>query len=142
LNIEVKEMTYEKLIEAAITAREKAYAPYSGFKVGAALLAEDGQVYTGCNVENASYSHTICAERAAVFNAVSAGARNFKAIAIVSEGEIPASPCGGCRQVLAEFSPGMRVLMANTKGQVVASTVRELLPLHFDANFLKGGPNA
>ena len=104
------------LASAAIEASQRAYAPYSKFKVGAALLAEDGRVFTGCNVENASYGLTNCAERTAVFKAVSEGATRFKAIAIAGGVGDVAMPCGACRQVLAEFSPEMEVLSARAGG--------------------------
>ncbi len=107
-----------ELIEKALEARKQAYAPYSGFPVGAALLAADGRVFTGCNVENASYGLTMCAERVALFKAVSEGAREFVAIAIAC-GESPCSPCGACRQVLAEFSPDIEVIMTDARGQRV-----------------------
>jgi cytidine deaminase len=107
-----------ELIEKALEARKQAYAPYSGFPVGAALLAADGRVFTGCNVENASYGLTMCAERVALFKAVSEGAREFVAIAIAC-GESPCSPCGACRQVLAEFSPDIEVIMTDSRGQRV-----------------------
>lgn len=122
---------YEELIRAALKARESAYAPYSGFKVGAALQGKDGSVFRGCNVENASYGLTNCAERSAVFGAVCAGVRDFTAIAIVTDLENPAAPCGPCRQVLAEFSPEMTVVLANTQGKQVVTSIRELLPMAF-----------
>lgn len=134
-------MPYAEIIKAAAETREKAYAPYSRFKVGAALLTEDGKIYTGCNIENASYSHTICAERVAVFKAVCAGAKSFQAIAIVTELDDPASPCGACRQVLAEFSADMKIIMANTKGKIIISNIKELLPLAFHLNNLGEGKN-
>jgi cytidine deaminase len=116
------------LIQAAGEARERAYIPYSRFGVGAALLAEDGRLFTGCNVENASFGLTCCAERTAIFKAVSEGCRRFAAIAVIAEGERPVSPCGACRQVMAEFAPGMRVLLANLKGETLLTSVAELLP--------------
>lgn len=134
-------MPFTEIIKAAAEAREKAYAPYSHFKVGAALLTEDGKIYTGCNVENASYSHTICAERVAVFKAVCAGDKSFQAIAIVTELDDPASPCGACRQVLAEFSGNIQIIMANTKGKIIVSNIEELLPLAFNKNHLGEGKN-
>lgn len=131
-------MKFAKLIEAAKKARANAYAPYSGFQVGAAVLGKDGLIFTGCNVENASYSLTICAERAAVFKAVCAGTTGFDAIAVVTELDVPAAPCGACRQILAEFSPEMEVIMANTRGESRTATLRELLPLAFDSSVLEG----
>lgn len=118
-------------------ARSKAYAPYSKFKVGAALLAKNGQVYLGCNVENASFGLTCCAERNAVFKAVSDGQREFKAIAIHSDSPEPTAPCGACRQVLSEFSPGMLVIMAGARGMVKSRKLKELLPNCFGPKSLK-----
>ena len=120
----------EKLIEMAKKARDNAYAPYSNFKVGAALLTEDGEIFTGANVENASYGLSICAERVAVFKAVSEGKRKFKAIAVVADTEKPTPPCGACRQVLAEFGD-LEVIMANLKGDVKVMKLSELLPEAF-----------
>jgi len=124
----------EELIRLAAAAREHAYAPYSGFRVGAALLTASGQVFVGCNVENASYGLTICAERAAVFRAVCAGERAFAAIAVVTDGGV--APCGACRQVLREFSADMRVLIADASAsadgrQHRETTIARLLPDSF-----------
>lgn len=121
----------EKLIAAAKKAREYAYAPYSQFAVGAAILGNDGEIYTGCNVENASYGLSICAERAAIFKAVSHGCLSFLAIAVVADGEEPVSPCGACRQVLAEFASDMVVVMSNLQGKMAYTTVEKLLPNTF-----------
>ena len=104
-----------RLITAAQAARRNAYAPYSHFTVGAALLAQDGTIYTGCNVENASYGLSICAERNAVFHAVASGTRDFLAVAVATENGV--TPCGACRQVLAEFNPQMTVLLVDAAGQ-------------------------
>ena len=134
----MKIVEYVRLIEAAREARLNAYAPYSGFKVGAAVLGENGLIFTGCNVENASYSLTVCAERAAVFKAVCAGTTRFEAIAVVTNHDVPAAPCGACRQVLAEFSPEMEVVMANTRGEFRTATLRELLPQAFDFSVPEG----
>lgn len=120
-------MTTQDLIEQAIAARQRAYAPYSNFQVGAALLAKDGRVFTGCNVENLSYGLTICAERNAVFAAVAAGVREFTAIAIVADTREPISPCGACRQVMAEFGD-FKVLSATLDGKTFESAVGQLLP--------------
>jgi cytidine deaminase len=120
-------MTNEALLEHAAAARQAAYAPYSKFQVGAALLSASGEVFTACNVENASYGLTICAERAAVFNAVAAGQRDFTALAIC----LPeaGSPCGACRQVLHEFAPNLPILLGDETGQLVRLTsLAELLP--------------
>ncbi len=119
------------LIERARAAARHAYAPASGFPVGAALLAEDGRVFCGCNVENASYGLTVCAERNAVFHAVAEGARRFTAIAIHTPTAEPGSPCGACRQVLVEFCDDMRVILCGIGPAVVRTTLAELLPRAF-----------
>ena len=127
-------MTHNELITSAITARKRAYAPYSEFQVGAALLGKSGRVYTGCNVENAAYGPSMCAERTAVFKAVSEGEREFEAIAVVTENGV--SPCGTCRQVMMEFAPEMTVIIADTQGNVRRTVVRDLLPDGFTPNQL------
>lgn len=119
-------MTHDELIARAIATRERAYAPYSNFKVGAALLGMSGQVYTGCNVENAAYGPSMCAERTAIFKAVSEGEHEFEAIAVVTENGV--SPCGTCRQVMMEFAPEMTVIIADAQGNIRHTTVRDLLP--------------
>jgi len=121
----------EKLINAAMAARERAYAPYSKYKVGAAILTRDGRYYTGCNIENASYSLTCCAERVALFKAVSGGERHFVAIAVTAGTEEYCVPCGACRQALVEFGGEIKVFMANKEGAYKVSTVAELLPAAF-----------
>jgi cytidine deaminase len=121
----------QSLVEAARAAREFAYAPYSGFKVGAAALARDGRVFAGCNVENASYGLCNCAERTALFAGVAAGCRpgDFTHIAVVADTPGPVSPCGACRQVMLEMGgPMFIVLQANLRGNLAQSTVAELLP--------------
>ncbi len=120
-----KKVTDEELIALAAEARKRAYAPYSHFAVGAALLAKSGKVYTACNVENVSYGLSVCAERAAVFKAVSEGEREFEAIAVVTENGIP--PCGACRQVLREFGEDMRVIVADEEGAYQVFSLRDLL---------------
>ena len=120
-------MTDRELLEMARQARNNAYVPYSRFPVGAALLTEDGRVYYGCNIENASYGLTCCAERTAIFKAVSEGVSRFAAIAVVADVDGPVSPCGACRQVMAEFAP-MRVILGNMKDDVQVTTVEGLLP--------------
>ncbi|MFQ5886559.1 MAG: cytidine deaminase [Anaerolineae bacterium] len=125
----------EDLVALAKEARKKAYAPYSHFAVGAALLAESGQVYAGCNVENASYGLSVCAERVALFKAVSAGEQRFKAIAVVTE--TMATSCGSCRQVLAEFGGDeLQVIIAAPEGQMEIYTLGELLPASFTSKDL------
>ncbi|MEO8616562.1 MAG: cytidine deaminase [Luteolibacter sp.] len=119
-------MDWETLVQVAWEAREKAYAPYSNFQVGAALLAEDGRVFSGCNVENISYGLTNCAERVAIGAAVAAGVRKFLAVAVVADTAVPISPCGACRQVLAEFAVP-RVLLVN-RAERVEFRLEELLP--------------
>lgn len=121
----------KELLEAALAARERAYAPYSKFLVGAAVRAISGKIYTGCNIENASYGLTICAERSALFSAVGAGERRFTALCVVGDTEAPISPCGACRQVMAEFKVP-KIILANLKGDVKEYTLDELLPLSFD----------
>ena len=123
-------MTPDQLIQEACVARQKAHIPYSHFGVGAALLTRDGTVYHGCNIENASYGLTNCAERTALFKAVSEGARDFTAIAIASNGSAP-YPCGACRQALNEFAPGLRVLVTWGEGEVDETTLPALLPHGF-----------
>jgi len=133
---------YSRLIQTAQKARENAYAPYSKFKVGAALLGKNGEVFASCNVENASYGLTMCAERVAVFKAVCAGVSDFEAIALVTDSLEPVSPCGACRQALAEFSSEMTIILANLTGQQVITTIGELLPMAFTkAKLGEGKPN-
>ena len=124
-------MMEKELLEAALAARERAYAPYSKFLVGAAVRAESGKIYTGCNIENASYGLTVCAERNALFSAVGAGERKFTALCVVGDTEEPISPCGACRQVMAEFKVPC-IILANLKGDVKEYTLEELLPLSFN----------
>lgn len=118
-------------------AQKKAHAPYSKYPVGAALLADDGTVFIGTNVENASYPLSVCAERSAISAAVASGHKKFRAIAIASKGPKAAPPCGGCRQVLAEFAPSFEVRSYATTGDELRSSVKELLPFAFEASFLK-----
>jgi len=124
-------MTVDELVVAAEEAREQAYAPYSGFRVGAALLTGEGRVYTGANVENASYGLTVCAERIAVFKAVTAGERNFATLAIVGSGQGYVFPCGACLQVLVEFAPSIKVIITDEKRQRKEYNLNEMLPRHF-----------
>jgi cytidine deaminase len=126
----------DPLVLAARRGREAAHAPYSRFKVGAALEAEDGTIITGCNVENATYGLTICAERVAVFKAVSEGHRAFRRIAIVADASEPTPPCGACRQILWEFGGNLEVILANLTEETGRYRLADLLPLPFDARFL------
>ncbi|MFA6233806.1 MAG: cytidine deaminase [Bacteroidota bacterium] len=128
-----------QLVDAAREARLSAYAPYSGFLVGAALLTDEGDVFTGCNVENSSYGLTCCAERTAVFSAVAAGARTFHAIAVAADG-IPVPPCGACRQVLSEFAADIPIILVGSVGQPRILTLTNLLPEPFNAGFLQTPP--
>lgn len=129
-------MDIQELIEKAKEARKYAYVPYSRFPVGAALLTKDGEIYTGCNVENASYGLANCAERTAVFKAVSEGKREFKAIAVVGDEKALSFPCGACRQVLYEFGPDMDVIVANLEGAYKIMKITELLANAFGPNDL------
>ena len=121
-------MEMTQLIQEATEARARAYAPYSKFAVGAALLGKSGRVYRGCNVENLSFGLTICAERNAVAAAVAAGEREFTAIAIIADSKTPVTPCGACRQVLAEFCPELDVWSVNLEGERYEARLSELLP--------------
>lgn len=120
------------LIEAAKQARENAHAPYSNFRVGAALRSTSGRIFGGCNVENATYGLTMCAERVAIFKAVSEGERGFSAIAVVADTEVLTPPCGACRQLIWEFCRDIPVSMANLAGKVEVVQMRELFPKPFD----------
>lgn len=124
------------LVAAARAAREHAVATFSGFKVGAALETSDGVVVTGCNVENATYGLTVCAERVAMFKALSEGHRHFKAVAVVADTDAPTPPCGACRQILWEFGGNLEVVLANLTHEVGSHQLADLLPLPFDARLL------
>ena len=125
-----------RLIEAARAARLNAAAAFSGFKVGAALEAKDGRIFTGCNVENATYGLTVCAERVAVFKAISEGCREFVRIAVVADTVDPTPPCVACRQILWEFGGDLEVILANLAEMKALHSLRELLPHPFDARLL------
>ena len=125
------------LIQAAAAVRLHAFAPYSRFKVGAAVRGASGRIHTGCNVESASFGLTCCAERVAVFKAVSEGEREIVAVAVVTDVSPPAAPCGACRQILFEFGPDMAVVRANLSGERVDAVMRDLLPDGFDGKSLE-----
>jgi len=118
----------DQLAHSARSVQQHAYAPASRFRVGAAVLADDGRIFSGCNVENASYGLTICAERAAVFTAVANGVRAIRAVAVVTDLVDPARPCGACRQVLAEFGPSMQVVLLGSAGSQLVTSLERLLP--------------
>jgi cytidine deaminase len=125
-----------KLLEAALAARENAHAPFSKFKVGAAIEDESGRVFTGCNVENSTYGLTICAERVAVFKAISEGARKFKRIAVAADTDVLTPPCGACRQILWEFCGDAELTLVNLQGKTETFRLKDLFPRPFDASFL------
>jgi cytidine deaminase len=127
---------YDALIAAAKLARENAHAPFSNFRVGAAVRARSGRIYTGCNVENASYGLTCCAERVAIFKAISEGEHGFDAIAVVADTDTLTPPCGACRQIIWEFCGDVPVVLANLQGKVEHERSGKLLPRAFDAGFL------
>ena len=127
---------YEALITAATQSRENAHAAYSNFRVGAALRATSGRIFGGCNVENATYGLTVCAERVAIFKAISEGERGFDAIAVVTDTDSLTPPCGACRQLIWEFCGDIPVILANLKGKVEIIPMRELFPKPFDASSL------
>ena len=131
-------MTDQELIQKAVDMQNFSYVPYSHFPVGAAILTQDGRVFTGCNVENAAYGSTICAERTAILKAVSEGCREgWTAIAIAGRGEDYCWPCGACRQMLYEFAPGLRILAVRGDGQYQETTLAELLPHAFGPTSLE-----
>jgi cytidine deaminase len=125
---------FDALIAAARAARENAHAPYSNFRVGAALRAKSGRVFGGCNVENSTYGLTVCAERVAIFKAMSEGERGFNAIAVVTDAGTLTPPCGACRQLLWEFCGDVPVVLANLKGAVEVHRMKDLFPKPFDSS--------
>jgi cytidine deaminase len=124
-----------KLVEAAIEARQHAHAPFSHFQVGAALEDQSGRIFTGCNVENATYGLTICAERVAVFKAISEGARKFVRVAVAADTDVLTPPCGACRQILWEFCGDVELTLANLQGKTETLRLKDLFPRPFDASF-------
>src|SRR5574341_1104907 len=127
---------HDGLIAAAKQARENAHAPYSNFRVGAALRASSGRIYTGCNVENSTYGLTVCAERVAIFKAISDGERGFDAIAVVTQTDVLTPPCGACRQIIWEFCGDIPVVLANLQGKAEVHKMSALFPRPFDSSFL------
>ncbi len=129
---------YHDLLEAAKKAIKNAYAPYSGFRVASAVRAGSGKIYCGVNVENASYGLTICAERVAIFKAISEGEKEILEVLVYTETDEPVAPCGACRQVIAEFGRNARIIMASKSGKVIEATIEELLPYAFTKERLLG----
>ncbi|HOV98071.1 MAG TPA: cytidine deaminase [Bacteroidota bacterium] len=128
---------YRRLSQAALEARKMAYAPYSKFRVGAALLGKSGKIYTACNIENSSFNLTICAERVALFKAISEGEKDFAAIAIASDSDHYTSPCGACRQVINELAGNIPCIMVDKHGKYIVRKLNFLLPIAFTKNNLK-----
>jgi cytidine deaminase len=126
----------DPLLQAALAARENAHAPYSNFKVGAAIEDDSGRIHTGCNIENATYGLTLCAERVAVFKAISEGARKFRRIAVAADTGILAPPCGACRQILWEFCGDAELILTNLQNKTETLRLKDLFPRPFDASFL------
>lgn len=127
----------QDLINAARLARENAFAPFSGFKVGSAVATADGRIYTGCNIENASYGLTLCAERVAIFKAISEGVRKLKSIAVVADTDELTPPCGACRQIIWEFCGNCELVLANLNGKSETIAFAEIFPRAFDLSFLQ-----
>jgi cytidine deaminase len=134
----VTESKWVELLAAARRVHQNAYAPYSRFRVGAAVLADDGKIYSGCNVENASYGLTICAERAAIFSAISAGAKRISALTIFTDTNEPTAPCGACRQVIQEFGPDIEIRAGCRGEKVLTRSLKALLPDSFGRSNLGG----
>ena len=135
----MSEQDFQPLIDAATKVRLQSVAPFSGFYVGAAVRTESGKVYTGCNVESASYGLTVCAERVAIWKALSEGERHSTELAVVADTETLTPPCGTCRQIIWEFARGAAIVFANLKGESETFHMADLLPRAFDARFLKSG---
>ena len=126
----------DPLLQAALTVRENAYAPFSNFRVGAAVEDSDGRIHTGCNVENATYGLTLCAERVAIFKAISEGVRKFRRVAVAADSAKLTPPCGACRQILWEFCGDIEITLVNPQGQTAVWKLKDLFPEPFDAKFL------
>lgn len=126
----------DPLLSAALAARQNAFAPFSKFKVGAALEDTDGRIHTGCNVENATYGLTVCAERVAVFKAISEGVREFRRLAVAADTDVLTPPCGACRQILWEFCGDVEILLVNPRGKTETYRLKDLFPKPFDVSYL------
>lgn len=126
----------DPLLEAALAARAHAFAPFSKFQVGAAVEDADGRIHTGCNIENATYGLTVCAERVAVFKAISEGIRKFRRVAVAADTDVLTPPCGACRQILWEFCGDIEIVLVNPRGKTRNYQLKELFPEPFDASFL------
>ena len=126
----------DPLLAAALAVRENAFAPFSKFKVGAAVEDESGRIHTGCNVENATYGLTVCAERVAIFKAISEGARQFKRVAVAADTDSLTPPCGACRQILWEFCGDVEIALVNPRGKIETYRLKELFPKPFDVSYL------
>jgi cytidine deaminase len=124
------------LLEAALAARANAFAPYSRFQVGAAVEDADGRIHTGCNIENATYGLTLCAERVAIFKAISEGVRKFRRIAVAADTDVLTPPCGACRQILWEFCGDVEIVLGNPRGKIETYRLKDLFPKPFDASYL------
>lgn len=133
----MSEQTLQSLVEDATRARLQSVAPFSKFLVGAAVRADNGKVYIGCNVESASYGLTVCAERVAIWKALSEGERQFTELAVVADTESLTTPCGTCRQIIWEFCKHATIVLANLRGETETISIKDLLPRAFDARFLK-----
>jgi len=127
---------YESLIAAARSAREHAHAPFSNFRVGAAVRAKSGRIFSGCNVENSTYGLTLCAERVAIFKAISEGERGFDAVAVVTDTDTLTPPCGACRQILWEFCGDVEIVLVNPRGKTETHRLKDLFPKPFDVSYL------
>lgn len=127
----------EELVRQAMAAREFAYVPYSNYRVGAAVVSKEGKIYSGCNIENASYGLTNCAERTALFNAISQGDKSFAGLAVAVDGKLPASPCGACRQVIREFfADDTEIILLSEEGEAIVTSIKELLPGAFTDEYM------
>lgn len=129
-------MTPDFLLTAALAAREHAFAPFSKFKVGAAVEDESGHIHSGCNVESATYGLTVCAERIAIFKAISEGARQFRRVAVAADTDLLTPPCGACRQILWEFCGDIEIALVNPRGKIETYRLKDLFPKPFDVSFL------